>query len=231
MRVGGKLEGSHTTEQTLLFDRGGFQGGEGVREGENWYIENLLEELDSAREYYFDEDTLKLYYIPNASTAPTTGFVATKLKKLFSIEGSQENPVKNVSIQGLILRDAAYTYMDQHGLPSGGDWGLLKSGAITLKGTEGVTISNNFFTALDGTAVFIQDYNRDLLLAENEFEGIGESAIAAWGSTSACLNQNCSIKLPYLVGPDGRGGTICDAFKSLHISCYHLSCREPAKEG
>ena len=37
---------------TFLFARGGFQGAEGVVEGEGWYIENVLEELDMEREWY-----------------------------------------------------------------------------------------------------------------------------------------------------------------------------------
>ena len=40
----------------------------------------------------------------------------------------------------------------------------------------------------------------------NDFNWIGESAMTAYGSTSHCLNANCSIKLPGLVGPDGRNG-------------------------
>ena len=30
--------------------------------------------------------------------------------------------------------------------------------------------------------------------------------MASWGHTGHCLNENCSRKLPYKVGPDGRGG-------------------------
>jgi hypothetical protein len=40
-----------------MFSDGGFQGAEGVVEGEGWYIENVLEELDMEREWYFDETT------------------------------------------------------------------------------------------------------------------------------------------------------------------------------
>ena len=35
-----------------MFARGGTQGGEGATEGESWYIENVLEELDMGREWY-----------------------------------------------------------------------------------------------------------------------------------------------------------------------------------
>jgi hypothetical protein len=35
------------SKTTFTFSRGGIQGGEGVTDGENWYIENVLEELVS----------------------------------------------------------------------------------------------------------------------------------------------------------------------------------------
>jgi hypothetical protein len=91
-------------------------------------------------------------------------------------------------------------------LPSGGDWALQKQGAITMIGTEGVSISNNLFTRLDGNGVFIGGYHRGLALTDNEFVFIGDSAMASWGDTSTNLNANGSVSVPYMVGPDGRGG-------------------------
>lgn len=44
-----------------MFSRGGIQGGEGVTGGEAWYIENVMEELDSEREWFFDTPTSTLY--------------------------------------------------------------------------------------------------------------------------------------------------------------------------
>ena len=92
-----------------------------------WWIENVLEELDEPEEWYFNETSKKLYYFFN-STAPPTGnekFVATKTKVLWNLTGSQATPVKDVTIRGLEIRDTAYTYLgtdqaDLHGMPSGG---------------------------------------------------------------------------------------------------------------
>jgi len=52
---------------TLMFSRGGIQGGEGVTGGEAWYIENVEEELDMGREWFFDESEATLVYMPNAT--------------------------------------------------------------------------------------------------------------------------------------------------------------------
>merc|ERR1711966_352076 len=48
--------------------------------------------------------------------------------------------------------------------------------------------------------------NRELTISNNEFFGIGDSAMAAWGDTSFNLNENSSLKLAYPIGPDGRDG-------------------------
>jgi hypothetical protein len=87
------------------------------------------------------------------------------------------------------------------------------------------------FTRLDGNAIFIGGYARNLTFrynvryiyslytvltihytlrnltfSQNEFEFIGDSVMASWGDTSYNLNENKSVTLPYKVGPDGRGG-------------------------
>jgi hypothetical protein len=182
----------------LNFSRGGFQGGEGVTGGEAWYIENVLEELDSAREWYFDAVSHTLYYAPNAtadggvtstaeSTPPRTGFVGTGLAVLINVSGSQAQPARGIVIDGITLRDASATYLAPHGLPSGGDWALQKQGAITLVGTEDVAIRNSLFTELDGNAVFIGGYHRGLRIESNEFYGIGDSVSSGVRTHAQCL--------------------------------------------
>ena len=186
--VGGArpLNGSRAIE--LNFTRGGFQGGEGVTAGEAWYIENVLEELDLEREWYYNATSRTLYYAPNATTAsdtsaasstpsglggasstpPATGFVATDLEVLVNISGTQAAPARGITIAGLTLRDTAYTYFAPHGLPSGGDWALQRQGAITLHATEGVTLASNLFADLDGNALFVGGYHRNLTIEMNE---------------------------------------------------------------
>ena len=45
-----------------------------------------------------------------------------------------DKPVRDVSLSGLLFRDTASTFMDPHGLPSGGDWGLQRSAAVYMTG-------------------------------------------------------------------------------------------------
>ena len=83
---------------------------------------------------------------------------------------------------------------------------LAPQGAITLVGTENITIEGNLLTRLDGNAIFIGGYNRNLTVESNEFEFIGENAMASWGETSTKLNAAGTKTVPWPIGPDGRDG-------------------------
>ena len=170
------------------FSKGGFQGARGNNQGAEFVIENVKEELDAPTEWFYDEDKKVLYYFHNAtpgSEPPRDSlFIATQLKTLISIKGSKSNPVEDITISGVNFRDTAYTYMDPHGMPSGGDWGLQRIGALFLEGTKNVTIENGIFERLDGNAIMVSGYNRNATIQYNEFVWIGDTAIAQWGYTS-----------------------------------------------
>eukprot|EP01052_Picozoa_sp_SAG31_P023701 SAG31_NODE_1971_length_6758_cov_3.905205_8_plen_82_part_00 len=78
-----------------------------------------------------DEETatLYLYYNATAGTAPPSDLTveATHLMDYFKIEGTpptrggEREAVVGVSFKGLTIKDAAATYMEPHGMPSGGD--------------------------------------------------------------------------------------------------------------
>ena len=188
----------------LKFADGGFQGGEGETYGAEWYIENVFDELDFPGEYFYNSTTKILYYYYNTTTQTSppsdTEFIAVRTKILFNITGSQNISVKNITFQGLEFRDTPYTYMDKHGLPSGGDWALQRQGAIIFEGTDYCLINECYFTRLDGIGIFLSGYNRNTIIENNEFSWIGDSSIAGWGYTTGIDD-----KLPG-GGPDGRDG-------------------------
>jgi hypothetical protein len=125
----------------LEFGVGGFQGGRNWHTGRSgptkdklisggWYVENVLAELDVENEWYYDRKAGKLYLYPNSTGYGSGGggsggpdgadLVATHLQTLISIKGTMASPVKGITIQGVGFRDAAYTYLEPWGVPSGG---------------------------------------------------------------------------------------------------------------
>ena len=43
------------------------QGSQGAGEGQEFYIENVIEELDAPREFFYDSETTTLYYATNST--------------------------------------------------------------------------------------------------------------------------------------------------------------------
>mmetsp|Transcript_4480 Transcript_4480/g.11420 ORF Transcript_4480/g.11420 Transcript_4480/m.11420 type:complete len:899 (+) Transcript_4480:19-2715(+) len=165
----------------LVFGRGGFQGAEGHDTVAEWYIENVEEELDAPNEFFHDVVNSRLLLIYNGTGAPPAEVEVPLLTELILLKGTQEAPVKNVSIAGITFTGQKPTYLEPHGHPSGGDWGLERVGAIRLNGTEGVTIDRCLFTRLDGNAIFLDGYSRNATISKSEFTSLGCSAIALWG--------------------------------------------------
>mmetsp|Transcript_23634 Transcript_23634/g.73009 ORF Transcript_23634/g.73009 Transcript_23634/m.73009 type:complete len:873 (+) Transcript_23634:238-2856(+) len=185
-----------TGDVTLAWSRGGFQGGRGWQVGDDdkkgtidplppLYVENVLAELDEYDEWYFDNDTQTLYYAHNGTGAPPDDwtFVSPELARLVGVVGSQEAPVQNVTIRGLGFRDARITYLDDWGVPSGGDWALHRGAAVFLEGVEGASVEASKFERVDGNAVLVSGYARSVVLQNNEFAWVGDCAMAAWGRT------------------------------------------------
>ena len=131
----------------------------------------MLEELDSEREWYYDYRQGKLYFAFNGTAPTTEEWIATRTKVLFNVSGTASAPAKDITIKGVQIRDTALTWLDpcvlrftascppsdpalsvgRHGLPSGGDWALQRSGAITLEGTEGFTVADSLFEKIDAS--------------------------------------------------------------------------------
>ena len=115
------------------------------------------------------------------------------LKTLFEFRGTQANPVKGVTFSGITFTGAATTFLDPHGVPSGGDWALQRSAAIFIEGskihpvamtfpgspliarvgcitgTEDTTIDQCLMTRLDGNAVMLSGYNRAARITASTF--------------------------------------------------------------
>jgi|EP01046_Picozoa_sp_COSAG06_P001714 hypothetical protein len=107
-----------------------------------WKIENAIELLDAEEEFFYDEASRTLYLKPNATAASSadassgaaplsTGWVVPQLKQLLRVVGTKSAPVTNVSFRGIGFRDTAYTYLDEWGIPSGGDWALHRTHPVT----------------------------------------------------------------------------------------------------
>ena len=141
-------------------------------------IENLLSELDSPGEYFFDNQKRLLYVKPNA-TVDLTDFRMGMLETLIDIRNTHDIVIENIG-----FRDMVPTYMEEWSPPSGGDWSLHRGGAVFMQNVSSVRVHNCTFRRLDGNAVFLSRRTRNVTIGGNRFEWLGENAIATWGDTN-----------------------------------------------
>ena len=189
---------------TVKFGRGGFQGARGGP-GSDYFIQNVREELDDPTEFYFDVAAQRLYVVSNATAAddppPGDEWVAIPAANhtLIDTRGTQANPVVNLTLRGLGLRDTAWTMLQPHGVPSGGDWALERMAALFLEGTESLVAEGLRFERVDGNAMMLSKYHRNATVRDSEFAWLGGSAIALWGYTDELSDGGAH-------GYDGTGG-------------------------
>ncbi|CAF3769782.1 unnamed protein product [Rotaria sp. Silwood1] len=178
-----EIASSNTTENTIMFSRGGFQEARGAGNGGPFYVSNIFEELDSPNEWFLDKNTRTLYFMPN-DTMPNV-FVASQIPCLISVSGSDiGNSANNILIQGLIFTQTSNTYMRDYMVPSGGDWAVHRGGTIYLINTRNITIAHNLFTQLGSNGLALIDYNDGTSIMSNEFVWLADSAIILVGSTN-----------------------------------------------
>jgi hypothetical protein len=187
--------------------RGGFQGAQqGVLAAQEWFVENVLEELDGPNEFYHElppteagDDAagggsgatggggdgggrLLLSY-NGTGPPPNNGTLeAPALTTLLRVAGTLAAPVIGLRLAGLAFTGTAPTYLDDTwDTPSGGDWALNWGGAVHAEGTERLAVSGCTFSRLDGTALFLGGANYDAVVQENEFAWLGQNAVVLWG--------------------------------------------------
>jgi hypothetical protein len=155
------------------------------------FVENIFEELDAPGEWFLDRKQGALYVMPpggvDLSKARLEGAC---LKRLVDIEGTAEKPVKFVSFQGLTFTHAARTFMEPYEKLMRSDWSIVRQGALFMQGTEDCHVSNCFFDAVGGNAIFASNYNRRAEITGCKITEAGSSGICFVGDVNAARSPS-----------------------------------------
>ena len=166
--------------QTIKFKSGGYQEARGCASGADWYVENIIEELDAPNEWFYNETNKILFYFPNGSL-PASGIGAV-IDQIFTIEGTMDVPVKNISLVNVTFAHTASTFLEKYEVPSGGDWAIHRGGTVFIEGVDGFLLQNCLFFSPGGNGVFLSNYVRNAVIEGNEFVYVGDTAIAVLGT-------------------------------------------------
>ena len=180
-RITGKdAEGNVTYE-------GGWQNNRQMGMHEDFrMVENIFEELDAPGEWFHDRKTSTLYFLPAEGTDLAAAKVeVVRLPHLVEFHGSMEKPVKHITLQGFTVRHAARTFMDCKVPLLRSDWTIYRGGAFLLTGTEDIDIRDCEFDQVGGNAIFVNKYNRRVLIKGCHIHDAGASGVCFVGDPAA----------------------------------------------
>lgn len=150
------------------------------------YVENIFEELDSPGEWFFDKKNKTLYYYPleNEKITDINSIEIAKLPSLIHIVGTEDNPIRNITVENLTFTHTERTFMKEYEPLMRSDWSIHRGAAVFMEFAEGCSINNCDFLQLGGNAIFISKYALNCHVKGNHIRHTGASAICVVGDTS-----------------------------------------------
>jgi hypothetical protein len=150
------------------------------------FVENIFEELDTVNEWYFDKKTKTLYYYPpKGFDIKKAKFETPQIAHLFEFKGTETNPIKNISIEGLTLTQTLRTFMQNKEPLLRSDWTIYRGGAVLFNGVVNCSLKNCTLGNLGGNAVFFNNFNRNCEVSGCLISEIGASAFCFVGDPKA----------------------------------------------
>jgi hypothetical protein len=150
------------------------------------FVENIFEELDAPGEWFLNPKTSMLYFYPPADVKLDTATIEiVRLRHLVEFRGTQSEPVRFITLQGITFRQAARTFMDNKEPLLRSDWTTYRGGAIFFNGAEDCAIQEAIIDQVGGNAVFVNKYNRRITVKDSIISEAGANGVAFVGSAEA----------------------------------------------
>jgi parallel beta-helix repeat protein len=131
---------------------GGKECGAAIQPGDRYFVENVLEELDSPGEWYLDRQRGQLFWWPMADPSEKTTVVAPRLGRLVQFLGDQAagKPVAHIRLAGLTFQETDYS-------PDDGcaGYGMGNDGVVYMKDATGCAVADCTFRNIGKFAVCV----------------------------------------------------------------------------
>lgn len=151
--------------------------------------ENCYEFLNAAGEWFYRKSTGELFFYPPAGTDLNTATIElATLESLFQVVGTSASKVKYLTFNRLTFTQTYRTlFHDKFKFEPllKSDWAVVRMGALFIQDAENITIKHCFFDQLGGNVIFMNGYNRNHLVYNNEFTDIGATCVQTVGLQSA----------------------------------------------
>ncbi|WP_159476123.1 right-handed parallel beta-helix repeat-containing protein [Dyadobacter sp. 3J3] len=181
------------------------------------FVENIFGELDAPGEWYFDKTFNFLYFYPAKRTDLSNAVIeVSNLKNSIELQGSAQNPVRNVVFRNLHFRHNERSFMESKEAVSGSNWNVYRGGALLFNGTENCNIESCSFSDLGGNAVMFSGYNKNDTIAGCLIDHVGANAISLLGNIK--IENDISSQISISNNTIHHTGEIEKQGSGIHIS-------------
>jgi hypothetical protein len=150
------------------------------------FVENIFEELDAPGEWFLDQRTDTLYFYPPVGLdLGQATFEFVRLRQLIEFQGTKAAPVRFITLKGLTFRHTARTFGDNVLPMVRSDRLSYRAGAVFFNGTEDCGLEACFLDQMGGNAVFVNHYNRRVVLGACHIAGAGANGVVFAGDPNA----------------------------------------------
>ena len=162
-----------------------------IANGDNYYIQGVLEALDTEGEFYLDKPNGLLYYKPYSSSIQTAEICAPVLDRIMELKGtSPQNQVKNVVIENLTFEMTKFT--NYYSVADFGNY-LYPSvsscqGLIYTENAAGNIVQKCKMRLAGFNGIFSYLYSNDNTFVGNEIYDNGNSGIYLAGTLNGTLD-------------------------------------------
>ncbi len=144
--------------------------------------ENVFEELDAPGEFFLNRSEHVLYYFPLPGLDLGKAKIeVVRLKNLVTFKGSKDHPVRYVNLDGIVFRHTGRTFMENREPLLRSDWTVYRGGAVLFNGAEDCALANCEFDQTGGNSVFVNNYNRRILIRSCYIHHSGANGVAFVG--------------------------------------------------
>lgn len=186
-------------------------------------IENVFEELDASKEWYYDNKEGNLYVYPEEGVDLNDVSVEAAVNTdIIKIEGEDStHPASDITLDGFTYFGTKRTMftVNEEGkeyIPlMRGDWCVVRAGAVYIENARNIQVVNSNFNHMGGNGIFMYGYNDSHIVDNNEFIDIGSTAVQVVGDPKSAYeasfwdhalypNQQVhktSVDFPEKVGP------------------------------
>ena len=101
-------------------------------------VENIFEELDAPKEWYYNKETGELYFYPEQEEDLAKEFELIVNPQVIRMTGSEiSRPIRNIAIEGISFTNTARTlFTGKYERIMRSDWGIVRAGVLYLENAE-----------------------------------------------------------------------------------------------